>query len=194
MKNMAADRPTDPAEINKRLGKQKRILRQAQSPERRAQKSSAVQKQLFVLPCYRAAEQLLIYVSIGAELSTREMILQALSDKKQVFCPKVEGEKMEFYRIFSLQELSEGCRNIPEPSGNTERFAGAAHALVVAPGSAFDRMGHRIGYGGGYYDRYLGGFPAEKRPYCVGVCFACQLADEISPLPHDIDMDLVLYA
>ncbi len=191
---MAAGRPTELAQENRSLGKQKRCLRQALTEESRVQKSRAVMEALLCLPQYRQAEQILIYVSVGAELSTREVILQALSDGKKVFCPKVEGKTMEFYRIFSLQDLSPGCRNIPEPMGNTPRCEKKGRTLVVVPGSAFDRSGHRIGYGGGYYDRYLGRFSADEKPCFVGVCFDCQLAENIRPLSHDIAMDLVLYA
>lgn len=125
---------------------------------------------------------------------------------------------MEFYRIFSREDLKPGFRGIPEPEGRSLAFekhkaddwqaesrearrqddAGNGFgkypdALLIAPGTVFDRTGHRIGYGGGYYDRYLGQFSVEHRPYCIGLCFSCQLAERILPETHDVRMDRVIF-
>ena len=88
-----------------------------------------------------------------------------------------------------------GYQHILEPCGQTKRFLPDASipALLAAPGLAFDRSGARIGYGKGFYDRYLGKIPAADRPYLVGLCFSCQLFEMLDgQKPHDINMDLIV--
>lgn len=158
--------------------------------------SGLIAKKLQKLPEYKEAKTLLCYVSYGSEADTCDLIVKALAEKKKVYCPKVEGDGLGFYRIFSLADLKPGYRSILEPEGRTERFDEAQdweRTVMLVPGTAFDLSGHRIGYGGGYYDRYLSGFAEGKRPFCIGLCFQCQLA-EITPCAQDQDMDLVLFA
>lgn len=196
MRNMETDRPTEKRTDNAILGKEKRRLRAALSQEIRICAETQVAEKLFGLPLWQEAKNLLFYVSWGAELSTIALIERALTEGKQVFCPKVTKEGMEFYPIESLAALLPGYRGILEPCATAVSYTPAIHgeALLIAPGSVFDLFGHRIGYGGGYYDRYLARFSAADRPYCIGVCFACQLTDRIQAMPHDVSMDLVLYA
>lgn len=177
------------------LRREKIRLRRAMSEEERMLKSAEIIRMLLKCEAYQKADALLTYVSYKEEVSTHELIESALAHGKKVFCPKVEGENMEFYRIFSRLDLKAGFRGISEPKGDGpayERKKGAA--LLIAPGTAFDRQGHRIGYGGGYYDRYLGNFAQDEKPYCIGLCFTCQLAERIEPKGHDVSMDEVLFA
>ena len=92
-------------------------------------------------------------------------------------------------------ELAPGYQHILEPPGQTKRFLPDASipTLLTAPGLAFDRSGARIGYGKGFYDRYLGKIPVADRPYLVGLCFSCQLFEILDgQKPHDINMDLIV--
>lgn len=156
-------------------------------------KSAQIAEKLFCLPVWKEAQNLLVYVSCAAEVFTHKIIETALAQGKHVFCPKVIGRTMEFYRIRSFAELKPGFRGILEPERNDEIFSKTKPALVLVPGTAFDKEGHRIGYGGGYYDRYLGSFSADGGIYCIGLCFSCQLADRIEPMEHDFSMDLVIW-
>ena len=111
------------------------------------------------------------------------------------FLPKVLGDQMEFFRITDRAELAPGYQHILEPPGQTKRFLPDASipTLLTAPGLAFDRSGARIGYGKGFYDRYLGKIPTADRPYLVGLCFSCQLFERLDgQKPHDINMDLIV--
>lgn len=199
---------------NGRLRREKIRLRGALKESERAKKSAEIAALLQKCEAWSRAENLLIYVSYGTEVSTTALIDAALSQGKRVYCPKVEKNSMEFYRIRSRRELLSGFRGILEPAGKSERYreavrtnaaedadrtaagilTGKGRTLLVAPGTAFDRNGHRIGYGGGYYDRYLERFGAEERPCCIGLCFDCQLTEHIEPQKHDIAMDAVLFA
>ena len=177
------------------LRREKLAQRSALTFEQRKEKSGRILIQLVDLPEYRKARSILCYASFGSEVSTREVIVQSLSLQKQVFCPKVEGNRLRFFRIDSPEDLAEGFRNIPEPDGKSQVYRESPDTLIIVPGTVFDRMGHRIGYGGGYYDRFLSGLSESAgRPFTVGICFACQLAEKIRPQPHDIPMDRVLFS
>lgn len=191
-------------------------LRNSLTEKERERRCVRIREQLVLCEMWKQAESVLTYVSYGTEVSTRELIGLALLEGKRVFCPRVEGKKIEFYRILSENDLTPGFRGILEPDGKTERFERKGQeethatlrqrasdgalpekspkALLLAPGTVFDRKGNRMGYGGGYYDRYLGQFPENTRPYCVGLCFSCQLAERIAVQKHDIRMDMVIDA
>lgn len=135
------------------------------------------------LPEYQKAENILAYASRKGEVITDEIILDALSLGKNVFCPKVtdvERSQMEFVRINSLEEMSEGAFGIREPqmneSSDVAKELDPENTLVIMPGAVFDRQLNRIGYGAGFYDRYLKKYPFYKT---VALCFACQIADEV---------------
>ncbi|MBQ7840230.1 MAG: 5-formyltetrahydrofolate cyclo-ligase [Lachnospiraceae bacterium] len=188
---MPENRPTE-------LRRQKCGLRSALSREERALENDVIFRKVVKLAQYQKAESILIYASYQSEADTFGLISRALCDNKKVFCPKVEEKALAFYRIKDLTELKEGFRNIPEPEGNTEKFQingiDSPKLLIIAPGTVFDRWGHRIGYGGGFYDRFLGQYEKENRPFCVGICYACQLTEKIEPMDHDISMDLVIHS
>ncbi|MBQ8232276.1 MAG: 5-formyltetrahydrofolate cyclo-ligase [Lachnospiraceae bacterium] len=135
---------------------------------------------------------LLIFASYGSEIDTSEIISEALRTGKRVYLPKVEGEEMQFYKITSLEELTEGYRGIPEPDGSSEKYCyyeeEADHTLMIMPGVAFDPYRNRIGYGKGFYDRFLADKEALKiRTIAVG--FQCQMVEEI---PQDLN-DIIPY-
>lgn len=139
---------------------------------------------------YRS-EILLGFASYGSEINTYEILGEALKAGKKVYLPKVltetHGEpEMAFLRIDSLQELRPGYRGIPEPFGQTPEYRYAAEeaerTLMLMPGVAFDGYRNRIGYGKGFYDRYLADKPALwVRTIAVG--FRCQMLE--GELPHE---------
>lgn len=117
---------------------------------------------------FREAPLMLSYVSVGAEVDTRALIAAALAQGKQVAVPRcVPGtRRMEWHRIEGpkwLEGLRPSAFGIPEPTENPDTLLGSfpANALALVPGLAFDRTGFRIGYGGGYYDRFLAQFPGR---------------------------------
>ena len=133
---------------------------------------------------YRS-EYFLCYVSYGSEISTRSILTEALKAGKKVYVPKVLQDnvpEMDFFRIESLRELLTGYKGIPEPAGDTERYAcapeTAERTLMLMPGVAFDSFRNRIAYGKGFYDRYLADNPLlQMRAIAVG--YRCQLLREL---------------
>jgi 5-formyltetrahydrofolate cyclo-ligase len=143
------------------------------------------------LICYRRAKTILVYVSMPIEVDTREIIAKALSDGKHVAVPRcVPGTReMEFYLISSLDELTPGTFGVLEPTPDPERLLkDFSHSLCVVPALACDRNGYRLGYGGGYYDRFLRDYPGEK----VLILYKCCLVAHLWHGRYDVPVDRIV--
>lgn len=148
--------------------------RQMMIPSRKAMADHRIAVRLRALTCYRHAKTILIYVSTTIEVDTTEIIAKALSDGKQVAVPRcVPGTReMEFFVINSLDELSCGTFGILEPDPQkSQRLEDFSHSICVVPALACDRRGYRLGYGGGYYDRFLRNYPGDKVLILYKNCF-----------------------
>ena len=155
-----------------------------------AEKSRILTKKFLETDAYRNAKTLYGYVSYNQEVCTREILHRALADGKQVAIPKCYGPQMLFRYISDLNRLEYRSFGLPQPY-DAEPLARDPEALVLMPGLAFDREGHRIGYGGGYYDRFLA---LEPNHPTIALCFDFQLLDHLDTDPFDIPVDLVLWA
>lgn len=131
---------------------------------------------------YYLSDTVLGFAGYGTEIDTDEILRECLRQKKRLYLPRVEGDKMHFYRVYGPEELEPGYRGIREPKGDTQRYvydgAEADHTLMLMPGVAFDLQRNRMGYGKGYYDRFL----ADKEKLqlrTIGVGFDCQLVEEV---------------
>lgn len=176
------------------LRQEKLSLRRKMGQSQRERQSRQIARAVQACPVWQNARCILLYASYKTEVSTDSLLMAALDANKSVYYPRVEGQEMEFYRIASREELAPGYKGILEPVQSGEKYVLVPDTLLIAPGAVFDRQGHRIGYGGGYYDRYLGRFAKPQRPYCMGLCFACQITPKIVPKAHDILMDSVIFA
>lgn len=175
---------------------EKRVLRKevlakrdAMSMEKRKMADIVMADRIIGHQWFYQAEVLLAFVNYGSEISTEEIITEALTKGKKVFVPKIEGEDMIFYRIHSRTELKEGYKGIREPLGDTEVFDYEAYTdyrmLILMPGVAFDVYGNRMGYGKGFYDRFL----ADKellQTYSIGIGYACQRVEQVPVDEHDL--------
>lgn len=146
--------------------------------------------QFFATEQYQKATTIYGYLPYNQEVRTVPMLRQALLDGKQVAVPKVYGDTMNFILLTDLDEVSEGYAGIPEPIAD-EPVANDPTALVLMPGLAFDARGHRIGYGGGFYDRFL---EQEPNHPTVALCYDFQMLDFVETEPFDKNVDLVLWA
>ena len=165
-------------------------LRDEMPKQERMRCSEKIVKNLTEHTCYREAQELLTYVSFRSEVDTISLIEQAFADGKAVFVPRVAGREMDFFRIKGLCDLEEGYHGILEPRDHiTEVYNSLiGKALMCMPGVAFDRAHHRIGYGGGYYDRYLSNLSGHmKDMICTtALAYDCQILQEIPWDSHDI--------
>ena len=129
-------------ETKKQIRREILSIRDALSKEERKKKSDRIKKQLAELPVFEQADQLLIYAGYGSEVETDAIMELA----------------MQFYQITDLSQLVSGYRSIrePQPQRSWQQKPGD---LVIMPGTVFDKEGNRIGYGGGFYDRFLEAHP-----------------------------------
>lgn len=151
---------------------------------RRQELDSSIREKVLALLAYRRAKQVLFYLSAGSEPDTWELLDQALGEGKTVCAPRCldsEGS-MAFYRVTSRQELIPGRFGLWEPDPERCSPAGdVTGALCLVPGLAFDREGFRLGYGKGYYDRFLAGHSVET----VGLCYGELLVPRLPRGPFD---------
>ncbi len=138
---------------------------------------------------YRRTKTLYGYLSYNQEVRTLPLLQQALLDGKQVAVPKVFGDTMRFILLTDLTQIAPGYAGIPEPLADGP-VADDPTALVLMPGLAFDKAGHRIGYGGGFYDRFLA---AEPDHPTAALCYGFQLLDNLDMEEFDIPVDQVLW-
>ena len=139
---------------------------------------------------YKAARTIYGYLPYNQEVRTVPMLEQALKDGKRVAVPKVYGEEMKFLYLDDLTKVEKGYAGIPEPIADGP-VADDETALVLMPGLAFDPAGHRIGYGGGFYDKFLA---AEPNHPTLALCYEFQMLPELHTEEHDIPVDTVLWA
>ena len=150
--------------------------------------SRTITDKVTALPAFKNADRILVYADYNHEVVTEYLIKEAWKAGKEVAVPKVVGKDMVFYKLTDLARLEPGYFGIPEPvSGEIVNWS---KALMIMPGVAFDRANHRVGYGGGFYDRYL-----EKMPEDCEKAILCReslMCDEIPTEEHDERMDLVI--
>lgn len=141
---------------------------------------------------YKNAELLLFYVSYRSEADTLQMLKEALAAGREVAVPKVVGTNMIFYRIGAISQLVEGYKGILEPDTEMcEAVTGELpkHTILFVPGCAFDKTGGRMGYGGGFYDRYMERYPKALR---VALAYEEQWADAVPREVHDKKVDVIV--
>ena len=141
-------------------------------------------------PLYKAAKSIYGYMPYNQEVRTVPMLEQALRDGKKVAVPKCYGDEMKFIYLDDLTKVSKGYAGIPEPIAD-EPVAHDETALVLMPGLAFDPQGHRIGYGGGFYDKFLSREPNHPT---LALCYDFQMLPHLDTEEHDIPVDVVLWA
>ena len=139
-------------------------------------------------PAYQSARSIYGYLAFNQEVRTMPMLEQAQKDGKRVAVPKVFGDEMRFIWLDDLNAVSSGYYNIPEPIAD-EPVADDETALVLMPGLAFDAQGHRCGYGGGFYDRYLAAHTAHTT---LAMCYDFQMFGHLDTDDFDIPVDIVL--
>lgn len=139
---------------------------------------------------YQKAQTIYGYLPYNQEVRTVPMLQRALDDGKRVAVPKCYGDEMRFIYLDDLSKVESGYCGIPEPIAD-EPVADDPTALVLMPGLAFDREGHRIGYGGGFYDKFLA---AEPHHPTLALCYDFQMLDHLETEEFDIPVDCVLWA
>lgn len=143
---------------------------------------------------FQRANNILIYMHYNSEVQTDGIILYAFMLGKKVFIPRVEGREMTFYEIHDIKECVSGFHGILEPPQDAEPFViqpdiPKEDTLVILPGLGFDKEGRRIGYGGGFYDKYL-----ALNPNCMkmAIAYEIQCVKEVPTEENDISIDVII--
>lgn len=172
-------------EIRKSIKAQKEQL----SVEQIKELSHKITTSLLEQDFYKEASVIYPYIAYNQEILTNEMIENAWKTQKKVAVPRVIDDHMEFFYITSFSDLELGYCNIPEPTTTT--VANDQKILILMPGLAFDKNFNRIGYGGGFYDRYLDA-KSDRQFTKVAFAFDFQLLDRVETEEHDYKIDALI--
>ena len=176
----------DKKELRRMIRDQKRAM----TEEMIVEKSEKLGQLFAESELYKNAKSIYGYLPYNQEVRTVAMLEQAMKDGKRVAVPKCYGDEMRFLWMDDLSKVEKGYANIPEPIAD-EPIADDPTALVLMPGLAFDPQGHRIGYGGGFYDKFLAGEPTHPT---LALCYDFQMLEYLETEAHDLPVDVVLWA
>ena len=168
------------------MRKQIAEIKRLQSDYTLKELSHKVLASLEQLPAFEEASVLLLYYSLSDEVYTHDF-LEKWKEKKTILLPVVVGDKLELRYYTGTHDLQIGAYGINEPTGRLFKDYNSID-LAIIPGVAFDKEGHRLGRGKGYYDRLLPQIHALK----VGICFPFQLLPTIPSEPFDVKMDMII--
>lgn len=169
------------------LRKAVRLHKQALTPEDICSRSHALCSLAAQTDAYRNSKTIYGYLPFNQEVDLFPLLQTALDSGKQVALPKCFGKEMRFILVSDLSRIRYSAFGAPEPVEDGPE-ANDETALVIVPGLVFDRQGYRIGYGGGYYDRFLAKEPNHPT---IALCYDFQMCDQLEPESHDIPVDIV---
>lgn len=176
-------------ELKKKLRKKAENYRKSLEKSDKLSKDETIFKKIIALKEYKEAKTLLCYVSVRNEIDTKKLIEYSLKIGKKVAVPKCfENRQMKFFYISSFDELETGSFGILEPKFTADLCKEFDNSLCIIPALMVDKSFNRLGYGGGYYDRFLKGFNSVK---CV-VCYKDNLIDELPSDEFDVKADLLI--
>lgn len=176
----------DKKSLRKKISEQKRSM----TPEQIQVASEKLGELFRASEQYRDAKTIYGYLPYNQEVRTVPILQRALEEGKRVAVPKVYGDEMRFIYLADLNQVEKSDYGIPEPIDDGP-VADDPTALVLMPGLAFDKEGHRIGYGGGFYDKFLA---AEPDHPTLALCYEFQMVEELPTEEFDIPVDIVLWA
>lgn len=169
--------------------------RNSLSTEERKKKSARIWELLKKESFFQNAQVVLVYMDYRSEVMTTELVREMFkSGTKRIFAPRVEGMDIQFYEVSSMEDFSEGYQGIQEPLGDpaklfTEKISSELECLILVPGAVFDRERGRMGYGKGFYDRFLTAFPTL---HSAALAFECQIAKKVPVEAHDRKPDMII--
>ncbi|HEY5575510.1 MAG TPA: 5-formyltetrahydrofolate cyclo-ligase [Clostridiaceae bacterium] len=176
----------------KELRKKMLEMRDQQKPADRALWDDIIYNKFTGSEYYRDASVIFIFVSFRSEVDTHRIIRKALEDGKVVGVPRVLSKKegIKVFRIDSMSDLETGYFGVLEPKEGCPEIPAEDIELIVMPGAAFDREGGRIGYGGGFYDRYLA--EAGRAVGKIALAYRFQVMDKVPMDENDMRVDSII--
>ncbi|WP_051617485.1 5-formyltetrahydrofolate cyclo-ligase [Desulfonatronovibrio hydrogenovorans] len=159
-----------------------------------ARKSRRIIRNFLDLPLMGQYPACLVYLPVRNEVDTRSLILEMVARSKEVYAPKCDCTSctMDYYRVTGLDSLEPGSFGIDEPCPDSaQKFINKSKAMCILPGLAFDRCGVRLGYGRGFFDRYLSGLTGPK-PLLIGFGYDFQVTDQLPRDEWDVPVDMIV--
>ncbi len=176
----------------KSLRAEYKAVRDSIDADIRKNQDAIIFQKVIELKEYKRANTIFVYVSFGSEVETKRIIERIISDGKYAVIPKCDTKShtMHTFKIDSLSQLKKGAYGIEEPCEDCVEVLKEHIDLVVVPGLCFDLKGNRLGYGGGYYDRFL----ADFKGFTVGLSYNECIADIVPADEYDCRLDLIISA
>ena len=176
----------------KSLRAEYKAVRDSIDADIRKNQDAIIFQKVIELKEYKRANTIFVYVSFGSEVETKRIIERIISDGKYAVIPKCDTKShtMHTFKIDSLSQLKKGAYGIEEPREDCVEVLKEHIDLVVVPGLCFDLKGNRLGYGGGYYDRFL----ADFKGFTVGLSYNECIADIVPADEYDCRLDLIISA
>lgn len=165
---------------------------------KKAQAEELICKKVLSSDTYKGASLILAYSALNDEVDISALISRAFIDDKKIALPVVQGDTMNFYLVDSESTLKEGAFGIKEPLENEEKLITrkniGINTIVLVPGRAFTKDGKRLGRGKGFYDKWFSSMGKEVKNLSKwGICFPCQLVENLPADEKDVPMDLVIF-
>ncbi len=157
--------------------------------------SQSIHTKLFQFPLFEQSDEILMYASLAGEVETLTLIQRLLDKGKKVYCPVTQGETMAFYRIFSPDDLKEGNFHVLEPTVNLRNIfipGKEMKCCMILPGLMFDKKGNRLGYGKGFYDKYLSSLPEGNNITKIALSYDSMVKDKIPSEENDYQADYII--
>ncbi len=173
--------------MKNQIRKEIRKKRESMTREEVISKSRKITEKFLNSEYYQNAETIMSYISIKNEIEMTEINRRVLEDRKTLLFPVIEGEYIKAIKTDSLKKLEEKKFGVIEPVCGEESEK-ADIDLIIVPGVAFDKRGNRIGFGKGYYDRFLKGYRGKK----IALAYEFQLVDRIETEEHDERVDEII--
>ncbi len=179
-------------DTKKALRKQMKDIRKNMNPSYKKECDEKIFRGLISSSLYKNTDTILCYVSTDIEVDTRQFIEYALNNGKKVAVPKsYQDGIMLFYEIDTLENLERSPFGIDEPCENIHKRIDELeinNALCIVPALSFDKFGMRLGYGGGYYDRFLSAYS----PKTIGICYSVCISDKIDSHEYDVKIKNII--
>ncbi|MDD7250641.1 MAG: 5-formyltetrahydrofolate cyclo-ligase [Prevotellaceae bacterium] len=166
-----------------------RLLKLQYTSGQLAEWSARLMSRLEEMPMFRQAKSVLLYHPLPDEVDTR-ILLEHWRDSKRLLLPRVCGDELTVHPYLGPSSLCSGAYHIMEPTTPALTSLGDVDIAII-PGMAFDKAGHRLGRGRGYYDHLLSS-PDMAHTYKIGLCFPFQLLDKVEAEAHDVLMNEIL--
>ncbi len=182
--------PLDIRKYKQSLRQSSRLRRSEMDREEKKKLDADIAANVRRLNEYRPSKTLLVYVSTPIEVDTKGIIEAAWADGKRVAVPRCipDTRDMEFHYIASFDELSPGAFSVLEPPETNEIVTDFSDCLMIVPGMQFDMNGYRLGYGKGYYDRYMVRFTGRS----AGICYSGELKPYMHHGRYDRTVDIIV--